>query len=153
MKFFILGGLPGSGKSTYARELRQQERCFVVSPDMIRRALNSGMYPKNDEYEVIEPLVWQLATQSVAALLQQGHNVAIDATNLYKASRKRWIDLALSVAPDVDICIIWCTENWDSPELWIHERGHTEEEYRKIRKHLEAHVEPPTVEEANVITR
>ena len=153
MKFFILAGLPGSGKSTYARELKQQEQCFVVFPDMIRCALNAGIYPRNSDYEALDPTVWYLAEQAVAGLLRQGHNVAIDATNLYKASRKRWIELARSIASDVNILIIWCTGNWDSPERWAHERGHTVDEYRRIRRHLEATVELPTSEEGTVIER
>ena len=100
MKFFILGGLPGSGKSTYAKALKQREHCFVVCPDAIRRALNAGIYPRNSDYQVLEPLVWSLAEEAVTALLRQGHNVAIDGTHLYKASRRRWIDLARSINSD-----------------------------------------------------
>ena len=103
MKFFILGGLPGSGKSTYAKELKRQEHCFVVCPDAIRRALNAGIYPRNSEYQTLEPLVWRLAEQAVTTLLQQGHNVAIDGTHLYKARRRRWINLARSINPEVTI--------------------------------------------------
>lgn len=151
MKFFILGGLPGSGKSTCARELKKQEHCFVVCPDAIRRALNAGIYPRDAEYQTLEPLVWRLAEQAVATLLQQGRNVAIDGTHLYKASRQRWIDLARSIEPDVEIIIVWCTGAWDSPERWARERGHSEEEYWRIRRHLEATVELPTDEEGTIV--
>lgn len=42
MKFYILGGLPGSGKSTTCRVLKNTENCFPVSSDSIRLALNAG---------------------------------------------------------------------------------------------------------------
>jgi hypothetical protein len=47
--------------------------------------------------------------------------------------------------------ILWCTGTWDSPERWARERGHSSEEYWRIRRHLEATVELPTAEEGTVI--
>ena len=150
-ELFILSGLPGSGKSTYAKCLKSDRGIFVVSSDTIRLALNAGIYPRDDldgDYAMLEPIVWALVEQAVVMLLQAGHSLAIDATNLTKARRSYWQNVVRSVVPDIRITIVWCTGKWDSPSRWIEERGYSEEEYWQIRRSLEASVEVPTADEA-----
>lgn len=148
-EFIILSGLPGSGKSSLARKLKLERGFFIVSSDMVRLALNAGIYPRDDqdEYAALEPVVWLLVEQGVSQLLRAGNNVAIDATNLTEKRRCFWQNLARFAAPDVHISIIWCVGNWDSPERWANERGHTLAEYLVIRQKLEAMSETPSVEE------
>jgi predicted kinase len=153
-EFVILSGLPGSGKSTYAKWLKSERGIFVVSSDTIRLALNAGIYPRDDQngdYAILEPVVWALAERGVIMLLQAGHSVAIDATNLTKARRLYWQNVARSVVPDIQVTIVWCTGSWDSPSRWIEERGHSEEEYLQIRRRLEASVEVPAADEASEV--
>src|SRR4051812_26744694 len=83
-QFAILSGLPGSGKSSLGKRLREVGGFFVVSSDGIRLALNAGGYPRGDqdgEYAILEPIVWDLVERAVTDLLRTGRNVAIDATN------------------------------------------------------------------------
>jgi len=153
-EFIIFCGLPGSGKSTYAKQLKTERGFFVVSSDTIRFALNAGIYPHGDQdgdYAVLEPVVWALAQQAVVMLLQAGHSVAIDATNLTKAERLHWKEVARSVKHNMHIKIVWCTGKYDSPERWARERGSTKEEYWRVRQRLEAKVEAPTADEADVL--
>ena len=153
-ELFILSGLPGSGKSTYAKWLKSDRGTFVVSSDMIRLALNAGIYPRDDQdgdYAMLEPVVWSLVKQAVVMLLQAGHSLAIDATNLTKARRLYWQKVARSAVPDIRVTIVWCTGNWDSPSRWLEERGCSEEEYWRIRHKLEASVEIPTADEASKV--
>jgi predicted kinase len=152
-EFAILAGLPGSGKSTLARQLKTQRGFFVVSSDLIRLALNAGMYPRDDDgaYGTLEPIVWALAERAVVLLLQSGANVAIDATNLTRQRRAYWRDVARSVVPGIPVTIYWCRGNWDSAARWASERGLTVEEYTVIRCKLEAAVELPTADEAEEI--
>jgi predicted kinase len=150
-EFLILSGLPGSGKSTYAKWLKAHRGIFVVSSDTIRLALNAGIYPRNDQngnYSMLDPIVWALVEQAIVMLLQAGHSLALDATNLTKARRSYWQNVARSVVPDLRVTIVWCAGNWDSPSRWIEERGYSEEEYWQIRRKLEASVEVPTADEA-----
>ena len=149
-EFVLLAGLPGSGKSTLSKRLKSEQGFFVVSSDSIRLALNAGCYPRGDQegdYALLEPIVWELVQQAVAALLKAGKNVALDATNLTRSKRATWLTLARDVAPDVRCAICWCTGNYDSPARWANERGHSEEEYWIIRRRLEAAVEMPRAEE------
>lgn len=155
-QFAILAGLPGSGKSTLARRLKSDEGYFVVSTDAIRLALNAGEYPSDDEsgdYALLDPVVWPLAWQAVAALLRTGRNVAIDATNLSRAKRRFWADLARTVAPEVRVVVWWCAGNYDTPQRWWETRKIPEAQYWTIRRKLEAQVEEPSAEEGFEVRR
>jgi predicted kinase len=153
-EFYILAGLPGSGKSTYARRLKSERGTFVVSSDTIRLALNAGIYPRdaqNGDYTILEPVVWSLVRQAVVLLLRAGYSVALDATNLTKARRAYWQRIARSVVPGIGVTIVWCTGHWDSPARWQQERGCSLDEYWQIRRKLEAAVEIPTPDEASKV--
>lgn len=153
MKFFILGGLPGSGKSTTCQRLKALENCFPVSSDSIRLALNAGFYPRGEDYLRLEPVVWKLVNVALEGLLGLNVPVAIDATNLNRQQRARWVDLARTVGWKGEIILLWHTSDFDSPGRWIHERGHTEEEFLAIRQRLSATLEEPTESEGFRILR
>jgi predicted kinase len=146
-KFILLAGLPGSGKSTLSKQLKAENNIFVVSSDMFRLALNADVYPRHQDYAVIEKIVWPLVKKSLVYLLKAGHNVALDSTNLTSKNRRKWQKLALSINPAMDISIFWCLAQWDTSARWLNERGHTEEEYNTIRQRLASTTEIPTPEE------
>lgn len=151
----MLAGMPGSGKSTRGRVLKQNEAVYVVSTDALRLALNAGIYPRDDQkgdYATLEPIVVALAEQAVAALLAAGQNVALDATNLTRAKRAAWAELARQAAAGVSVEIHWCTGNYDSAERWEKERGVSRAEYDQIIAKLKQSLEVPTADEANVVT-
>jgi len=83
-------GLPGSGKTTFVRGLREKRPgVAVVSPDLIRLQLFGVVF----DYAV-EDEVW-----TITRALMQGHfnlrrSVILDATNLTLKRRAQWIDLA-----------------------------------------------------------
>ncbi len=149
--FTILGGLPGSGKSTVAARLKAEFGCFVVATDSLRLALNAGVYPKAEEYARLDSLVWELAELAVQRLLERGVDVAIDATNLTRERRARWRRIATAVAPGVRLTIRWCVGAFDAPERWARERGHTAEQYWAIRRDVEAAAETPSADEADEV--
>lgn len=145
----IIGGLPGSGKSTCARALRDKHGFFVVSADSFRVALNAGEYPHEADgrYGALEPIVRALSEQAVCMLLKSGHSTAIGSTNLTRERRAHWKQLAESVAPSASTKIHWCTGNWDSSLRWANERSHSLEEFRLIHDKLQAQVETPRSED------
>ena len=75
-------GLPGSGKSTWARKTGIP----MVNPDSIRLALHGHVF-----YQPAEPMVWATAHLMVSAMFKAGHDrVILDATNLTERRRQEW---------------------------------------------------------------
>lgn len=110
-RFMILCGLPKSGKSTYAEEMRG-EGWTIVCPDTIRLALHGQQFePKS------EPLVWANAELMARSLLMGGHRVVIDATNTTKKSRARWLKLAGEFSVDLEAVVM------DTPAEECHRRN------------------------------
>lgn len=93
----ILCGLPQSGKSTYARELRRGDPWVVICPDEIRWALYG-----QDYFQAGEPFVWANAELMARSLLRNEHMVLIDATNSTAKRRRQWVSLAQEF--DMDLC-------------------------------------------------
>lgn len=87
MKFAIMCGLPGSGKSTFCNEWFGEY--ITVCPDKIRLALHGQQYVKE-----LEPQIWKIVEYTVRVLLESGNSVVIDATNVHEWGRKKWIDMA-----------------------------------------------------------
>lgn len=72
-RLILICGLPGSGKTTLARQLAQQVRAVRVSPDEWKHALGIDYY--DDEARVrLESRLWQLAQE----LLTLGQSVIME---------------------------------------------------------------------------
>lgn len=91
--FYVMMGIPGSGKSTYAESLG----CWIVSPDIIR-----------ETHLVSSPEAFEIARREVAALLQDGHDVVFDATNTIRQWRAENIAAGKPYADKV-VCILMDT--------------------------------------------
>lgn len=83
-KLIIMVGLPGSGKSTRARELAVTENCIVLSSDSIRKELSGS-----EQDQTQNDKVFKLLYQRMNDLLSKGESVIVDATNTTIKSRKR----------------------------------------------------------------
>lgn len=81
---YVLCGLPGAGKSTWAANHRTET---VVSLDEVRARF--GPYSRD-----VEPYVNQVALATMLAHLAAGRDVVYDATNRTRKHRKTIIDAA-----------------------------------------------------------
>jgi predicted kinase len=74
----ILQGIPGSGKSTFARDFikTHSEEWIIVNRDSIRDMLGNYWVPSR------EKLVTQIEEFNICMSLSNGYNVIVDATNL-----------------------------------------------------------------------
>lgn len=86
----LLSGLPGSGKTTFARALSQRIACDHVESDAIRRGLRPAPTYSADE----SAAVFARAETLAGTALKAGRNALLDATNLSRRDRKRFLDLA-----------------------------------------------------------
>lgn len=80
---YIMIGIPGSGKSTYAHFLLTNENMDWVSRDKIR----FDLLTEKDNYFAKENQVYKNFISQINTGLRMGHNVIADATHLNLKSR------------------------------------------------------------------
>jgi len=91
-KLFIMQGLPGSGKTTRAKEIMKKLAPDVtvrVNRDLIRDMLHFGEYSSENEVYVrnVEEFI-------VIQFLKEGVSVIVDDTNLKEVTVLKWIQIA-----------------------------------------------------------
>lgn len=92
----VLGGLPASGKSTYAKML-ESGNFHRVCPDLIRKELYGNENIQGDGKQV-----FSIAHERMKELGDDGFNVVFDATNINANRRK---ELVKEMRPYFDIII------------------------------------------------
>lgn len=79
----VLSGLPGTGKSTLARALRDRTGALVLESDALRR-----LFVPRPAYSAAESeRLFAAIHGAIDALLEHGRSVILDATNLTEAER------------------------------------------------------------------
>jgi predicted kinase len=87
-QLLMLLGIPGSGKSTWAKEFvfRCDSSFTVVSSDDVRRQLTGSVDDQSRNAEV-----WDVVLNRCQGLLEKGRNVILDATNTSTEKRRRFV--------------------------------------------------------------
>lgn len=102
-KLIITRGLPGSGKSTFARAWVSEDpaRRAEVNRDQIRRMLHDGIYLAGRDGT--EPAVTAVRDAAIAALLRRGLDVVCSDTNLPQRVARDLRHLADSANADFEV--------------------------------------------------
>lgn len=82
---YMLVGIPGCGKSTWASTFSKQNNIPIVSRDQIR----FNLVKEDDDYFAYEKLVFSNYAMAISKLLQTGHDVIADATHINNKSRTK----------------------------------------------------------------
>jgi predicted kinase len=90
----ILSGLPGTGKSHFARELAKRVSFLIVGSDRLRKVLVPQPCYTRDEHIRIFAACHRL----VEKLLAEGYRVIFDAANLSERVRQPLYDIAERLA-------------------------------------------------------
>jgi len=86
---YIAVGLPGSGKSTYAKNFIKDKDIEYLSSDSLR-----AVYGKSEEDQTVTPLVFGHIKRKVDEFLKDGKNVLVDATSVNRRERSDYINSA-----------------------------------------------------------
>lgn len=89
-KLYVLIGLPGSGKSTWARDfVKRNDNAVIVNRDSYRSMIKGGNYIFDKKFEgVIKTSCYDLANMFLVA----GFDVIVDETNLTRHKRHELIN-------------------------------------------------------------
>lgn len=86
----VLIGLPGSGKSHFARQLKKRYPAAILDSDALRQVLFAKPEHTTKEHGRLFPAIHVL----IRRLLDRGVSVIVDATNLKEANRRPFYALA-----------------------------------------------------------
>ena len=85
--FIMMIGLPGSGKSTAAKELAEITGAKIFSSDTYRAIYGSG-----EEDQSKNAFIFQKLREDVMEALKNNKDVILDATNISIKSRRSWLN-------------------------------------------------------------
>jgi len=92
-KLIVTKGLPGSGKTTWAKAESERTGAILVSRDDLRAMLHPGSWPFGDLMWEARCTVAQHAL--IEALLRDGASVIVHDTNLNRDHRHALLDIAI----------------------------------------------------------
>lgn len=97
---YMLAGIPGSGKSHYAKELCKRERAVLVATDAIREKLFGSETRQKNTYRIFDE-----AFAEIERALATGRNVVFDATNVARDRRVQFLKRFNHVSVECHVCI------------------------------------------------
>lgn len=139
---YIMCGLPGSGKSTWAKN-KVDDGCVILSKDKIREMIHGGYR--------YDPKTEQIVGESIKTLLAMMYvcfpskAVIIDETNISKKKRKEWIDL-LDGAERI-ICVYCSSAEGNLDRRMTDSRGVSKETWNGVIESMRKSFESPTEDE------
>lgn len=141
---YLLIGLPGSGKSTFARRMLQMSlHPVVINRDSLRKMIYGDVYNFDTIYE---PMIKQMAYSCANDALTAGFSVIVDETNLGRSKRKDWIDFFNTLHIDVEF--IYFPKNGNNVEYRMCDgRGYSKEYWAEVIANMERGFEEPSLAE------
>lgn len=103
-KIIMLIGLPGSGKSTYAKTLAEKHKAVIHSSDSIRKELTGS-----EMSQKVNQRVFQILHKRLKENLRDGKNVIYDATNINYKRRMHFLNNELRNINCEKICVLVAT--------------------------------------------
>jgi len=86
---YLTVGLPGSGKSTYAKKFIVEKDIQYLSSDELR-----AVYGKDETDQSVTSIVFDHIKRKVDEFLKDGKNVLVDATSVNRKERSDYINTA-----------------------------------------------------------
>lgn len=102
-----MAGLPGTGKSTVADELRERLGYPLISVDQIESAVLSAGIDSDQPTGLAAYLV---ADTLAGNVLETGQSVIVDAVNAVNPAREQWVDLAARYGNAITFVEVVCSD-------------------------------------------
>lgn len=99
-KIHMLVGIPGSGKSHYAKELCKREGAAWVATDAIRERLFGSEAKQGNTYRIFDE-----AFAEIEQALAKGREVVFDATNVARDRRMQFLNRFEGTSVECHVCI------------------------------------------------
>lgn len=96
----MLAGIPGSGKSHYAKQCCKRERAVLVATDTIRERLFGNESRQRNTYRIFDE-----AFTEIERALASGRNIVFDATNVARDRRIQFLKRYKDVPVECHVCI------------------------------------------------
>jgi predicted kinase len=144
---YIMCGLPGSGKSTWARKCVEKDKnTIIISKDAIRTMIN-GKYVFDQDREVLVKEI----VQSIISGLKLNVNIIFDETNITSKKRQDLVFLAHQYG--YSPIIVYCKGNGNNLENRIMDdsRGYTKDQWEKVIENMAAAFEKPDGSECEYV--
>jgi predicted kinase len=103
LALIVLVGLPGSGKSHLAREIKRGVPAVILDSDALRQALFADTHHTQREHARLFPAIHVL----MARLLERGITIIVDATNLKEANRRPFYKIAEDHGAKLVLARVW----------------------------------------------
>jgi predicted kinase len=102
----LVMGLPGSGKSFFAKRLAERLDMAYLNSDAVRKETNMmGKYEPGQRFSVYENMA-----EKAKAILQKNKSLVVDATFQYSESRQLFSRLAVDLGIKLVCFYIWADE-------------------------------------------
>jgi tRNA uridine 5-carbamoylmethylation protein Kti12 len=156
MKVFLLIGLPGSGKSTWAKNyVNQNENAIIVSQDAFRYMIKGNNYIFDNKYENFIKSATDLVIQEA---IEHNFDLIVDETHIKKLRRLEVTNLIneiymqykyfhMDYSRVIDIIYLWFNENNNLENRMKDDRGYTKDKWNEIIERMKTAFEPPTEDE------
>jgi len=103
VSLIILSGLPGTGKSHFAREIWQRKDIRIVESDVVRKL----MVPKPTYSKAENTALFYRCHGYIREYLASGDSVIFDATNLREVYRKPVYEIADDLGAKLIVVQMW----------------------------------------------
>lgn len=146
MKVYIMIGMIGSGKSSWAKMTAGTDfNTIRVCADDIRSMIKDR-YTFDSQ---LEPLVHKMETAMIVQLLLEGKDIVIDDCHLTAKHRQELCAVILGVVPDAEIFYVWmkCDNDAALERRLTDLRGTTKFEWMQVMKRMASVFEIPVYSE------